>query len=102
MEGEACRRQGLQAEYAHISRWKRPRRRVQTTGGDVSAKRTRLAAVVDRLPRQRCSGELQPRPDEDLDRLARVRELALVASVRHSRAASGRKMGQSGDLPGAG
>ena len=58
--------------------------RVQAAFNHCSFKWTRLAAVVDRLPRHGCNGDLQPRADEDVDRFAGVREFALVASVHHS------------------
>ena len=37
-------------------------------------------------------GQLDARPDEDVDRHARVRELAVVAAVVHSRGAEGRQV----------
>ena len=42
------------------------------------------AAVVDRLSRQGRGRDLQPRSDEDVDRHARLRQLAVVAAVHHS------------------
>jgi len=46
--------------------------------------------------------DLQPRPDEDLDRHARVREFAVVAAVHDPRAAAGQQVGGASDLPGTG
>ena len=60
--------------------------------------RTRPAAVLDRLSRPRRGRDVQPRPDEDVDRHARVRELAVVAAVLHPRAAARQQMDHAGDV----
>src|SRR5207237_1405988 len=69
---------------------------------DCSLQWTRFAVVVDRVPGESLDRHVQPRPDEDVDRYPRVGELALVTSVHDCRAASGRQMGDAGDVPGAG
>ena len=62
----------------------------------------RVTFLLDRLPRQRRGRHLQSRADEDVDRHARLRELAVVAALFDSRAAGRQPVDCSRDLPGAG
>ena len=60
----------------------------------------RLSWIVYRGTRR--GRDVQPRADEGLDRHARLRQLAVVAAVLHSRAAAGQQMDRAGDVQGAG
>jgi hypothetical protein len=79
----------------------KPNTRAQTGDANLAETVYRSAALVDRLPGQGWGGDLHPRPAEDVDRLARLRELAVVTAVQHSRAAAGREVGDASHTPGA-